>query len=386
MKLLCTGDNHLGKAQDLGRTPGERLAEQEAVWRATLELARNERCDALLHGGDLFDGRRPGPDVMLAAERPLVEHQMEGGCTVYLVAGNHDVPSQDGPCGLDVLAQAGLIELAREPRVWRIPSAMNLDVEVCALPWAPLSRLIATDGGATPREDLATLAAELLLETARGMHDAAKNQILLGHWSVSDTSLPNGMDVGSLGGVVLPMDDLTGLWSGQIVFGHIHKGECYGDFTYVGSPQPLDFGEAACSHGCWIMEWDETQRLWALEFVPLESPEFFTVYLTDREVEEMAGGTMPALAPAMRRYVKVRYTATEEQARRIDQAALRAHADEYGAKRVWIEQTVERAHRERGAVIDDAGTRVDQLAAFLAAQGINGSVGAAMLERAEAYL
>mgnify|MGYP001608007124 CR=1 FL=1 len=387
MTFLATGDQHLGKGLDLGRVPGERLAEQEAVWAAALALARDLRCDAVLHAGDLFDGRRPGPDVMLAAERPLVEHQVEGGCTVYVIAGNHDVPSQDGPCGLDVLAEAGLIELAREPKVWRIPSGMDTDVEVCALPWAPLSRLVAADEGETPREELATLAADLLLETARGMWKPTlpiePGQILLGHWAVSDTSLPNGLDVGSLGGVVLPMDDLEGLWSGQMIFGHIHKGACYGDFTYVGSPMPLDFGEASDDHGCWIMEWDEALRLWALEFVPLPSRPFVT---QDLDSESVIDDTWIARAGLAGAYVKLRYSATEDQARRIDQAAVRASLEEAGAYRVFIEPTISRAHRERGAAIDSEGTRIDQLAAYLEASGTNSSVGAAMIERAAGYL
>lgn len=383
MKFLATGDQHLGKGQDLGRTPGERLAEQEGVWRATLKVARDRACDAVLHAGDLFDGRRPGPDVLLTAERPLVDHQMAGGCPVYVIAGNHDVPSRDGPCGLDVLAEAGLIALARKPRTWKVG-----DVEVCALPWTPLSRLIAADGGDTPREDLATLAAELLIETVRGMRKPSlptqPGQILLGHWAVSDTVLPNGMDVGSLGGVVLPMDGLVEAWDGQIVFGHIHRGGCYGDFTYVGSPQPLDFGESGCEHGCWIMEWDDERRLWALEFLPLESRSFFTIHCDGGFVEDVAN--LEGIDEVAGAFVKIRYDASEEQARRIDQAAVRASLEAAGAHRVWIEPTIERAHRERGAVLDDAGSRADQLAAYLEAMNINGSTGAAMLERAGSYL
>lgn len=393
MKFALTGDNHLGKSQDLGRTPGERLAEQEDVWRSTLKLARDRRCDAVLHAGDLFDGRRPGPDVMLAAERPLVEHQVEGGCTVYLIAGNHDVPSQDGPCGLDVLAEAGLIELAREPHVWTVG-----DFDVCALPWTPVSRLVAIDGGETDRAEISALAADLLLETARGMRDPDRRQILLGHWSVSGTSLPNGLPVDSIGGVVLSMRDLAALDYERMVFGHIHEPQTAvavpSEFLYVGSPQPLDFGEGGRDHGCWLIAPDAMYPDSRLKFEPLPSRQFVTIdvdaeavlWAQDEDDCHDAVEHLVGIDDLTDVFVKLRYAATEDEARRIDQGKVRQHIIDAGAYRVFIEPTVVRAHRERGTVIDDAGSRVDQLAAYLDAIGTNGDVAPAMLERASTYL
>lgn len=404
MKILATGDTHIGAGQDLGRTPGERLAEQEDLWADTLELARDREVDAVLHAGDLFHGRRPEPTVMLAAERPLVEHQEQGGATVYVAAGNHDVPSQDGPCGLDVLAEAGLIQLAREPltwHLWDLSADPQRIVNVHALPWTPLSRLVAADGGDTPREELAALAADLLLETARGLYANPSPRkpgpsILLGHWSVSQTSLPNGLDVGSLGGVVLPMDDLQAIGFDALIFGHIHRPQQHGRFLYVGSPQPLDFGEAGCEHGCWLLETDSAGI--GSEFVPLPSRPFVTIdfdlarhQVIETGLPEAFGGKInfgvevPA-AVKEGAFVKVRVAATEELARRFNSDDLRRLLEDAGAHSVWVEMTVERAHRERGQAIAAEGSRIDQLAAYLKATGTNGDVAPAMLERAATYL
>ena len=370
-ELLLTGDNHLGKGQDLGRVPGERLAEQEAVWAATLALARERHVDAVIHAGDLFDGRRPGPDVMLAAERPLVEHQVKGGATVYVIVGNHDVPSQDGACGLDVLAEARLIELAREPRTWTVG-----DVDVCALPWTPVSRLVAANDGGD-RAEISALAADLLLETARGMKNEDRTQILLGHWSVSQTSLPNGLDVGTLGGVVLPMDHLQAIGFDHIIFGHIHLAANYeGDFVYVGSPQPLDFGEGGSRHGVWILDADAAAAgdPYQPVFVPLASRSFVTLE---------QGVDLTTLPPLDGSFVKVRGTMSDEDHRRFDVAACRERLELHGAYSVTFDLTIEREHRDRGHVLVDGQTRLEQLAAYLAATGTNGSVGAAMLAKAE---
>lgn len=384
MRILATGDSHLGKGLDLGRQPGDRLAEQEQVWADTLELARDRRVDAVLHAGDLFDGRRPTPEILLAAERPLVEHQEQGGATVYVVAGNHDVPSQDGPCGLDVLAEAGLIELAREPLTWTIGRAGvigGLDVvDVCALPWTSVSRLVALNEDAD-RGDIHALAADLLIQAARGLAAQAvswpRPRILLGHWSVSQTSLPNGLDVGSLGGVVLPMDDLRALGFDEIIFGHIHRPQTIGEFRYVGSPMPLDFGEGSTDHGVWIH--DTIDGPGVSEFVPLASRPFVTIDV-DR------GGSYIGTDDVRDAYVKVRATLTEDEARADSIAGERETLEMLGAYRVWFDVTVERAHRDRGVQLAEGLTPLDQLAAYLDARGVNGDVKPALLARAERHL
>lgn len=376
MRALAFGDTHLGAGLDLGRVPGERLAEQEQVFRAALMLSRERRCDAVLFAGDLFNTPRPSPEIMLAAERPLVDHQVEGGAPVYVIAGNHCIPSADGPSGLDVLAEAGLIELARTPTTWTLTGG----VEVCALPWTPVSRLVAADNGQSDRAWINAQAADLIIQAASDMRDPGREQILMLHWSVSGTSLPSGMDVGSLGGVVLPMDDLVAIGYDAIVAGHIHRGAQYGDrFLYVGSPQPLNFGEEGCDHGCWILEIDAADGETVGEFVPLPSRRFLTVTMDGRSVECDWPGVEGA-------YVKVRATLTEEDHRRFDPAAVRAELEREGAHTVTFDLTVERNRRDRGATLDDNMTPQDQLAAYLAAVGVNGALKPAMLARASQYL
>ena len=50
-----------------------------------------------------------------------------------------------------------------------------------------------------------------------------------------------------------------------------------------------------------------------------------------------------------------------------------------------IEPSVVRARRERGAAIDTAGSRIDQLASYLSATDANGNT-AALIAAAERYL
>ena len=131
MRALATGDNHLGSGADLGRVPGERLAEQEQVWRRTLELAREYECDVVLHGGDLFHRASPSPEEVLAALRPLVEHAEVGGCPVVMALGNHE---RRGVSEATMPAAIGELDVLH---VSQSPEALGTfgGVTVCTLPW-----------------------------------------------------------------------------------------------------------------------------------------------------------------------------------------------------------------------------------------------------------
>ena len=385
-RIAFLGDLHAGKGLDLFQG---RLAEQEAALDAALDIARTAGCDAVVTLGDLWDKRSPTPDEVLAVVRPLRRHRNGGGCEVFGISGNHEISSADGGTMPGAVGVTGLIEIFPEPSV-----RVVADTAVCLLPLVPTSRLdLALEqrhGGRVDRDELFTLAAELLVEIASGLVQVDAPRKVLGlHWSVSQTALPSGLPVDGLREVVLPMDGLLALGFDAIVGAHIHRPGLYGDrFAYVGPPLPLDFGRADGDHGVWIV--DTTGLGTQFELVPIASPPFVTLDLDAREVEAMAAGTMPQIiVPGGNHggYIRVRYEATEAQARRIDKSALRCWVEQdLGWTRCDTEDTVERPHRERGAVLDSAGSRIDQLAAYLEASGVNGSTGAAMLERAEEYI
>jgi DNA repair exonuclease SbcCD nuclease subunit len=367
MRLLCTGDLHISDLPSLGP---ERLAEQEQVWRRCLEIGREYEVDAVLFAGDAWEGRRPTPDEFLAFERPLVYHR--GHSPVYAIVGNHDLTHAEAGCGLDVLAEAGLLELYRRPG-WDILLGHPLGNPSCGvafLPWAPVSRLVAATDGAD-RNQVNQLAAEALVETARGLREQIDGPaILLTHFAIEGAALPSG------GGVeehmrepILPIHDLEEIGFDAIVAGHIHAPQILGAVRpvqetagaglgekapaprpqfYVGSPLPLNFGEANCKHGIWLLDTDG----WTFDFIEIENTRLFdTLNVPDDLVARLADeGDYEEFAMFNvddGAYMKVRYTATAEQARRIDPGALRASLLEAGAHRVWVEPTIVRKQRAR---------------------------------------
>lgn len=372
-RFLAVGDLHLDKGGRCGRTPGERLAEQEAVWARALELARERSVDAVLFAGDAFEKRHPSTDALLAFERPLLRHREQDGPRVIAIPGNHDRSGVSDFCALDVFSEAGLLQLYSRPD----GTSVN-GVTVACLPWAPVSRIVAAhDGG--DRDDVNQVAAELLLETARGLCASSGLVLLLTHFSISGASTPDGMDVGLFREPVLQLADLEAVGFDAVIAGHIHKGQYLDEeerILYVGSPMPLDFGEAKCDHGCWIVEFDGDSL--PTEFLPIESRRFLTVDYdaTDPEnpgvLEEIAAGDCSMHDEIPDAFVKLRYTATEEQARRIDNAALRDGLLAMGAHNVWIEPTIERELRARAQGLDESVSDVDALELWLESQSVNG--------------
>ena len=394
MRALCTGDNHLGSGPDLGRTPGERLSEQEQVWRQTLEIAREQECDVVLHGGDLFHRTRPSPEEVLAATRPLVEHRAERGCPVVMALGNHERPGVGEATMPAVLSLSELLHVSHTPEIVKIIDGQVISdlaapggLAICLLPWAPVSHIVAAqDGG--DRDDVNAYAAELLVATARGLRDALDGPaILLSHFCVSGSSLPNGLPVDQLREPVLDLAELEALGFEAICLAHIHKASVFGEGTfYVGSPMALSFGEAGYDHGCFVLERDTLSGVYVPRFVPLESRRLATVDLTAEQALAMLDAEWSPWHPVRDFVVKIRLHATSEEVRQIDSGILRREAEAAGACKAFVELDVERPERAR---IEGMSEDLDELAAldaYLEAIGVNGDQAAVLRERTEAYL
>lgn len=86
MKILYLTDTHIR-----GTSPRNRLDDLPQALleklREVVELAREHRVSAILHGGDLFDR----PDVAPAVALEFLRVLMEAPCPIYGIAGNHDV-------------------------------------------------------------------------------------------------------------------------------------------------------------------------------------------------------------------------------------------------------------------------------------------------------
>jgi DNA repair protein SbcD/Mre11 len=91
LRILFLSDTHLGFDEPLrprSRNP-HRGPDFFATFHRALEVARDERVDAVIHGGDLFFRSRVPDSLIDRAMAPIIE-VAEAGIPVFLIAGNHE--------------------------------------------------------------------------------------------------------------------------------------------------------------------------------------------------------------------------------------------------------------------------------------------------------
>lgn len=327
MKILFTGDLHLEAGRSLGNGAeygaGSRFQDQVGVLDRIAELARVEDVGAVCVLGDVFDRPIPSPWAILAFHDFVIDLT----CPTYVITGNHDVKNATLPHALR-LTTAGDTKLADRPCAL-LPFA--------TLPWTPLSRLVAA-GHTDPK----AAAAGMLLDIARRMR-ADGASILLGHWAVSGFGLPAGRSTDDLvSEPVIDAHELAEIGFDVCAFGHIHRPDEHGTYPgifYVGSPMPLNFGEAGFDHGVWLYDTDTR----ALRFRAIPSRPLLTI----------DADTMPS--PEGWRFdgaiIRYRYQATEQD--RPDENEIREAFLAAGAAKVLVQGEVVRENRSRVEGVDE---------------------------------
>jgi DNA repair exonuclease SbcCD nuclease subunit len=399
VRLLCFGDVHLGAGTDYGTAPygpGSRLDDQARVLDRVRDVIEDESVEVVLFAGDAFHRRRPTPSEILAW-RQFVDAVDENGrgIPIYAIDGNHDVVSAELPSALETVKPRAHYEVSRRPQRF----SLDREVKLVTLPWTPPARLVASRNGGK-RDAIHQDAAALLIETAASMRrEIDCPAILLAHWAVSGASTPSGVPAEAFREPVLPLADLEGLGYQAIVLGHIHApqilspGKLVEDANgshivpnatpvfYVGSPNVIDFGEAGSAHGVWILDTED----WSTRFVLVEDRPFVTL---DLDAESLAvEDRYSAITDWSGAVVRVRYTATPEQAARVDHAKIRAALLEAGASKVYaIQPTIIRADRARVAGVDENLDATEAMRLWLESQGIDGARAKELQERGQRFL
>lgn len=124
MKILHTSDWHLGKR--LGDF--SRLEEQKQVLKEIAQIADNEKADAIIVAGDLFDTFNPSTDAVELFYKTLKQLSNNGQRAVIAIAGNHDSPDRiEAP---DPLARECGIIFAGHPHSTIAPFELDSGLKV----------------------------------------------------------------------------------------------------------------------------------------------------------------------------------------------------------------------------------------------------------------
>jgi len=262
MKLVLTGDLHLGRRSSLLGESGGAAHRAAGAWARVVDLAVAEQATVLI-AGDLIDQE----NRFYEARGPLrdgLDRLQQAGLTAYAVAGNHDAEAL--PYLADHLHHPALQVVGRDGQ-WETIRVQHDDEAVELLGWSfpgpaqessplpaawpertpgvPAIGLLHCDVDAA-RSRYAPVAAAALAAASRDL------------WVVGHQHAPRRIEVGGRPAAL-----------------------------YVGSPQALDPGESG-AHGCWLLEL-APGRPPRPEFRPLSTVRYETPSIDLSGVADKAG-------------------------------------------------------------------------------------------------
>jgi DNA repair protein SbcD/Mre11 len=261
MRLLHTGDWHIGR-QIRGRS---RAAEFEAVLDELVQIAVDERVDAVLLAGDVHDGPMPTPDSdRLVLDTFLRLHA--AGIPVVAVSGNHDSAARLA-AWRGVLAAIGVTVVPRvgppsAGTVIEVPSRDRTEAAVIAcVPFVPERRFgdaaALFEAGETWYQAYAQGMGDLMEAMASSFRPDRVN-VLMAHLFTDGAMVGGGEREATIGiEYAVSPSRLPGT-AAYVALGHVHRPQRVAGAPsaarYAGSLLQLDFGEAGHGKSVAIVE------------------------------------------------------------------------------------------------------------------------------------
>ena len=250
MRFLHTSDWHVGKTLK----GHDRLPEQREVLGEIVRIAAEQRVDAVLVAGDLYETATPGAEAQQLVVRTLLALR-DTGAQVIAIAGNHDhAPTLDAYRPLAGAAGITLVGRVRRPAEGGVVSfdaaSDGAPVRVAALPF--LSQRYAVRAAEllanTPAENSAGYDAwvrGIVAALARGFEPGAVN-VVLTHLTVTGAAFGGGERQAQsifeyhVPAAAFPAD------AHYVALGHLHRRQSVPaacPVHYSGAPLRVDFGE-----------------------------------------------------------------------------------------------------------------------------------------------
>ena len=237
MKFLHTGDLHIGKK--IFET--SLLEDQKQMLEQIYDIALEEKVDAVLIAGDVYDRSVPSTEAVELLDNFLTRF-IEVKMPVVLISGNHDSPERVGFADKILERQGLYIAGTYEGKLRRVEFAdENGIVCVVCLPFVKPAQA----GGHNCAE-----AVENILQKENIDFTDGKRYVLLTHYFVTGengqapelSESESSVDVGGIDNV--PADVFEGF--AYVALGHIHKAQTVGSERayYAGAPMKYSFSEA----------------------------------------------------------------------------------------------------------------------------------------------
>ena len=291
MKILHFADLHLGVETYGSVDPATglptRLLDVLGALDEVVEYAVGNAVDLVVFCGDAYRSRDPSQTEQREFAKRL-RRLSEKGIPVFLLVGNHDLPSAIGRATavdiFDTLAVSH-IYVGNRPDIYRIPTKQGY-VQVVALPWLRRSALLSREEAKNLSIDqvndrLQEIMTRRLMDMISEL-DSALPALLAAHVSVStakpgsERSMVVGRDpILLVGNIAHPAFDYVAL-------GHVHKRQVLSQnppVVYAGSLERLDFGDEAEDKGFYVVdiELGGRERHATYEFHRVDARRFLTV-------------------------------------------------------------------------------------------------------------
>ncbi|MDH7487979.1 MAG: exonuclease SbcCD subunit D [Anaerolineae bacterium] len=357
IRIVHFADFHLG-TEAYGRMDPEtglpsRVVDFLAVLDAMVEYALGNDVHLVVFAGDAYKTRDPNPTYQREFNTRILK-LARAGIPVVLVVGNHDLAPAEGRAStLDVFTtfSADNVYVGRTIGLLRIDTKAG-PVQVVTLPWVLRSRFLtkeATRGKSVKEVD------EMLIETILRLLNKEKQglspdvpAILAAHASIQGAAFGVERNIMLGQDLLLPAGDIADPAFDYVALGHIHKHQVLREsplVVYAGSMERVDFGEEKEEKGFVVAEVEKGRA--RFEFHPVPARRMVSVRV-DVKSDDPTQEVLKAIARAKPKgaIIRVSVRATEDQALRIDQKALRdALADAFFVASVNID--VDRQTRTR---------------------------------------
>ena len=254
MKFLHTSDLHIGKK--IFETA--LWEDQSAMLQQIGDIATEEKVDALVIAGDVYDRSVPATEAVELLDGFLTR-MSENKIPVIMISGNHDSPERVGFADKILEKQgiyiAGVYEGSL--RKVEIQDAYGKVVFVC-LPFVKP----AVVGATTCAAEVKTILEKEELEFAKDTR-----YVLVTHYFVTGeageqpqlSEAETSIDVGGIDNV--PADVFAGF--DYVALGHIHKAQKIGagQIYYTGAPMKYSFSEAGSTKYVNVVELQEKGKI-----------------------------------------------------------------------------------------------------------------------------
>lgn len=269
VKLLHTADWHLGK-----KLHGfDMLSDQEYILEQILQLAKEEKVDAIMITGDIYDRAIANNEALQLGNDTFRKWNIEEQFPLLMISGNHDSAIRLAT-GKEWFATKHF-HLNTTIKESLTPITLG-DCQFYLLPYVELIEarfFVENEGLVENAPNSLTQVLQIIIQEMHKTFDPSKKHIFIGHLFVAGSLRQESETPLEIGGLQSVASDLFDAFD-YAAFGHLHSATANlkGKVRYCGSPLQYSVGEYRDLKGVRIIDTDLLSDDFeqATRFVPLQ--------------------------------------------------------------------------------------------------------------------